>query len=247
MKKILLILIIGLILFNSCKKGVVRDCFKSTGKLTDELRSIENFSSILLKDNVNLILCKSENNSIRVTAGSNLISGIITEVDENGLLEISNENECNWVRSYESPINVYLNYVDIDSIEYRSIGDIKTDGILLTDTLWLKVTEGAGHIEMKLNVARLYCALIYGTSDITLSGRCGLSYVFSASFGLIDMVDLESDNVYVNSRSSNNIYLSVENDLGAIIGNIGSIYYKGNPSTITLDKTGSGELIKISD
>lgn len=247
MKKLLYLLTLTLILLTSCKKGAITDCFYSTGNISKEVRSIENFNSILLKDNVSLILIKSENNSIKVEAGSNLIGKIKTDVNENGVLVITNDNSCNWIRSYDSPINVYLNYVDIDSIEYRSIGNISTFDTLATDTLWLKVKEGAGQINAVLNVHRLYCALHYGTADIVLSGASGLSYVYSASFGLIDMIDLESNIVFVNNRSSNDIYLTAKTQLGATIENIGNIYYAGNPPTVNLDKTGSGELIKIED
>lgn len=247
MKKLLLILTLALASFTSCKKGAITDCFYSTGKMSTEDRSIENFNSILLKDNVNLILIKSENNSIKVVAGSNLINKIKTEVNENGVLVIKNDNNCNWIRSYESPVNVYLNYIDIDSIEYRSIGDINTVDTLLTDTLWLKVQEGAGQINLELNVIRLYCALHYGTADIVLGGTSGLSYVYSASFGLINLINLESNFMYVNNRSSNDIYLTAKTHLGASIENIGNIYYAGNPLSVNLNRTGPGELIKIDE
>ncbi len=247
MKKLLWILTLALASFTSCKKGAITDCFYSTGKMSTEDRSIDNFNSILLQDNVNLILIKSENNSIKVEAGSNLINKIKTEVSENGVLVIKNDNNCNWIRSYESPVNVYLNYIDIDSIEYRSIGDINTVDTLLTDTLWLSVNEGAGQINLELNVLRLYCALHYGTADIVLGGISGLSFVYSASFGLIDMINLESNFMYVNNRSSNDIYLTAKTHLGATIENIGNIYYAGNPLTVNLERTGSGELIKIDE
>lgn len=247
MKNILLILTLSLAFFTSCKKGAFTDCFRSTGTIVKKERSIGNFNNILLKDNVNLILNKSGNNGITIEAGSNLIDGIITEVTENGVLELRNDNQCNWIRSYESPINVYLDYVDIDSIEYRSIGDISSADTLSTDTLWLKVSEGAGQINLSLNVERLYCVLSYGTANIVLDGKSGLSYVYSGSFGLIDMVNLESNFIYVKSQSSNDMYLRAKTCLGVIIENVGNIYYAGNPSTVTLDKTGPGELIKLPD
>ena len=241
-----LTLIITVLLFaSSCKKGTVTNCFNNTGEIINQEREIESFKNILLKDNVNLILKKSETTSIRVEAGSNIISGIVTDVVKNGVLEIRNDNSCNWIRSFDSPINVYLNYVDIDTLEYRSIGDITTIDTIITDSLWINVMEGAGQIKMNLDVVRLYCSLHYGTADIILSGKCGLSYIYSASFGLIDLIDLNTDLVYVNNRSSNDIYLNAKIHLGATIENIGNIYYTGNPETISFDKIGEGELIKL--
>jgi len=123
------------------------------------------------------------------------------------------------------PINVHLNYIDIDTLEYRSIGDVSTIDTIFTDSLWLRVYEGAGKIELDMDVKSMYCSLHYGTADIILSGKCGLSYVYSASFGLIDLIELETDIVYINNRSSNDVYLNVTTELGATIENIEYIYW----------------------
>lgn len=232
-------------LFYSCEKGGVTDCFHSTGNITMEERTAGDFNSILLKDNVNLILSKSQNSSITVEAGSNLVDGIITQISDDGVLEVRNENKCNWIRDYNSPINVYVNCTDIDSIDYRSIGNISNTDTIFTDSLWVRVYEGAGEIKLNVNVKRLYCQLHYGTADIVMSGYSGLSYVYSASFGFINLLDLESTFVFMNNKSSNDIYVRATNQLGATIENVGNIYYAGNPFSVTLEKNGSGELIKL--
>ncbi len=235
---------IAMSFLQSCEKGV-KDCFYNSGNLTNEYRNIGDFNSILLRDNVNLILTQSDTVGVRIESGKNLIGGIETNVNESGVLEIRNHNGCNWIRSYNTPINVHLSYIQIDSIEYRSIGDITTTNVMDSYMFWLNVQEGAGTIAMELNVNTLYCALNYGTADIKLTGKCHLVYTYSASFGLIDMVDLESGIVFANNRSSNNMFVNAQETLGVSIGSIGDIYYKGNPFDITIEKTGTGNLIKI--
>jgi len=227
---------------SSCKKGGVTDCINTTGRITNENRNVETFNSIILRDNVNLILTKSDSNSIIVEAGANIIGNISTKVSSDGVLELRNDNSCNWIRSFDVPVNVYLNYTDIDSIEYHSIGNITCTNTVLTDTLWISAYEGAGLIDLELDVKTLYCSLHYGTLDIVLRGKSGLSYVYSASFGLINMLDIESNFLYINNKSSNDVYVRVATYLGATIENIGDIYYAGNPETVTLEQIGSGVL-----
>ncbi len=235
------------VLLYSCKKESEAGCFDSTGDITTENRSIQTFNNIILNDNVNLILNKADSNSIIIEAGANIIKGIKTTVSETGVLDISNNNACNWIRSFESPINVYLNYIDIDSIEYKSIGDITTTNPLITDSLWITAHKGAGQINMDIDVSTLYCSLHYGTLDIILKGKSSISYVYSASFGLINMIDIESNFVYINNKSSNDVYIWAKTHLGATIENIGNIYYTGSPETISFDKIGTGELINIDN
>ncbi len=247
MKNQLIILLIAILSLTSCKKNGVSNCFVSTGEITMDNRSINSFNSILLKDNVNLILKKADSNSIIVEAGKNLISGVKTDVGENGVLEIRNDNSCNWIRSYKSPINVYLHYKVIDSIDYNSIGDVTTENVLVTDSLWIMAHEGAGQINMDVDVSTLYCSLHYGTLDIILRGKAGVSYIYSASFGFINTLDMESDYMYINNRSSNDIYVRAKTHIGATIDNIGNIYYAGNPITVSFNKNGKGELIELDD
>lgn len=247
MKNLIIIIIVSLVSFSSCKKGTFPDCFYATGDITTQSRAIEKFSKIILRNNVNLILEKSNTNNIVVEAGTNLISNISTLVNENGVLEIKNDNNCNWIRSFDKPINVYLKYTNIDTIEYQSIGDVTTKNTLITDTLWLAAYEGAGEININIDVKTLHCALHYGTLDIIIKGNSGLSYVYSASFGLVNLIELESKFVYANNKSSNDVYLKANSHLGATIENIGNIYYVGNPKTVTFDKIGTGELIHLPD
>ncbi len=246
MRKIIYILMCFLII-NSCKKEDITECKLISGKTTIEYRSLENFKNILLKDNVNLILEKSDTSYLTIETGENLQKGIKTDVSDNGWLRIENKNGCDWARDYDIQIDVHLYYTDIDTIEYRSIGDITSVDSLTTDSLWIHVFEGAGIIKPTINVERLYCQLHYGTLDIVIDGKCGMAIVYTASYGLMDLRNLNSKIVFVNSRSSNNTFVNAYNTLGAEIGNIGDIYYKGNPESLILNKTGTGNLIKLDN
>ncbi len=234
-------------ILSSCEKESITNCKLSNGVVKTEQRTISEFTNILLKDNINLILSRSDTSSLLVEAGSNLMSGISTVVNEDGTLEIKNNNKCDWSRDFDTPVNVFLNYTEIDTIEYRSIGNITNMDTLYTDTLWVRVMEGAGVIDITIDVDRLYCELHYGTADILLSGICGLSFVYSSSFGLVDLRNLPTSVVFVTSRSSNNLFVNAVTTLGAAISNIGDIYYRGDPENLTLDKTGAGNLIKMTD
>ena len=94
----------------SCQKGVITDCKFTSGKLKTEFRYLEDFNNLLLNDNVNVILQKSDSSGVRVETGENLIQGIKTTVNDQGLLEISNDNTCDWARDYDNLLNVYVYY-----------------------------------------------------------------------------------------------------------------------------------------
>ena len=230
--------------FSSCKKKDLGDCFKSTGEITEQVREIGHFTKIVVRDNINLILSPVESDVLNVSAGKNLLDKIVTEKTGDTLV-ISNNNSCNWVRDFSVPITVYLSVDQLYEIEYRSIGDINCTDTIFCDTLRVNVYEGAGTLNILTNTYQLHTSLHYGTADIKLSGRCMLSYVYSAGWGLIDNRALISNQVYVGNKSSNDIYLRAENTLAATIEGIGNIYYIGNPENISFSQIGSGQLIKL--
>lgn len=245
MQRIGLIILLLVPLLHSCEKAPLSDCFTSTGDVIEEEREVGSFSSILLRHNVNLHLHQAQQNKLVVKAGSNLLPKIKTQVNENGRLEIRNNNSCNWVRSYDIPIDVYLDFVKLDSLEYRSIGDVTNEGTLFFDTLNLNVPEGSGKLALTIDAGIVYCGLPNGTADVVLKGFCEISYLYAAGFGRIDNRGLVSKFVYVNNKSSNNLYLQATIELGATIENIGNIYYSGSPPLINLNQIGTGKLIKL--
>ncbi len=246
MRKFTLIVILGVIVLSSCKKGFLTDCRLISGEIKTETRNIGLFNNISLNDNVNIIFTNNGNESVMIEAGANLIDGIITNINSKGVLEISNSNQCDWARSYDTPVNVYLNSNNVDTIQYRSIGNITSQDTIVTDSLRIIVSEGAGTIELTIDVFRFFCELHYGTADIIISGKSNISALYSASFGLVNCGNLQSGIVYVNSRSSNDVYVNSTFILEAEITSIGNIYYKGNPEDIKLNRTGSGELIHLT-
>lgn len=236
----------GMILLwtEGCQKASVADCFLSTGKIIKVERPVGGFHTVVLKDNVNLFLRQADTDGLIVEAGSNLMNKIYTDVRDS-VLFIGNNNSCNWVRSYKKLVNVYLDFIRLDSLEYRSVGDVRNQDTLRLDNLKIEVHEGAGLIALTVDVNEIHTNLHYGTADIKISGKCVLSYVYSAGFGRIDNRDLEAMQIYADNRSSNDMYLHAVQVLAVTIHNIGNIYYTGNPEKIDLKRLGSGELIKL--
>ncbi|MEE4260111.1 MAG: DUF2807 domain-containing protein [Bacteroidales bacterium] len=246
MIKILNILAILMLFASSCQKASVGDCLKSTGSITIEERPITGFHTIELKDNIELELHSSNINSLSIEAGKNLLGGIRTTVVDS-VLTIENNNSCNWVRDYDAPLKAYLNFIRLDTIQYRSIGDISSIDTVFVENLVINVWEGAGNISFVVNARMLFCNLHYGTVDFKMIGRSENCFVYSASFGLVDNLQLISKNVYLKTKSSNDVYVNATHTMDVSLEGIGHVYYKGSPPDISLNKTGSGELIRLPE
>lgn len=238
------IFLINLMGFTSCNKETTFDCFKSTGTIERVTRSVSYFHSIQMNDNVNVYLVQSDSCTLELESGKNLMNQVVTEVTEDSVLVIGNNNTCNWVRSYSKPINVYLNFVELKHIEYRSVGDVSSADTLRLDSLQIDIYEGAGMIDLILRTHICEANLHYGTVDVTLKGRSDANVFYQLGAGKIDASELLSGNVYLRNWSSNNMLIWATNFLSVEIKGLGDVYYRGNPG-IDASLLGEGELIPI--
>ena len=236
---IILIFILGV----SCSKIQPGDCFKNTGTITVESRNTPPFTNIQMNNNVDVFLTDNPNHTVEVRAGKNIIPGIKTEVSGNTLI-ISNENTCNWVRNYESPIEVYLGMPQVDSIIYQASGNLTSMNQFTCDSIYLNVLEGAGSIKLWVNVRISMISLQYGTADISYKGYSHISYLYSGGYGPVDLSQMNCEYSYVTNNSLNNCKVRSNLSLEAEIHNKGDVYYSGDPAYVSSWETSTGKLIK---
>lgn len=235
------VVLLFVLLSYGCSKSP-GDCFTSTGDVITVERSIESYTGILMRDNIDVELIKSNAPKVEVTAGEHIIDNIITEVIDSELI-IKNQNACNFVRSFDKPIKVKVYFQELDSLEYRSNGNLVCLNPIEIDTFKIDVYEGAGRIELDLKTAVSYLNFHYGTAELIVSGFSQVNYIYQASYGPVDARNLVTSFNYLENNSTNNCYVQANIALGATISSIGNVYYWGNPD-IELAGGGSGQLLR---
>ena len=234
--------VIGLSFLYSCNEE--GECVKNTGKVVKEDRAAIDFHYLEIYDNINVILTQDTMvHAITVEAGENLIAGITTEIDS-GRLTLRNQNSCNWLRSFEVPVNVYLTFSKLDTIVFQASGDISCSNTWHNDSIYLNVVEGAGDINLRLNVARSTMHIRYGTVSLTVNGKSGVTFISSQGYGPVHAEELLSKFTYVYTYSPNDVYVYAEEEIGVEIANIGNVYCKGNPKEVSEINSSTGRLIQ---
>lgn len=237
---------VGMILMialHGCDKEGV--CVKSTGRIVSENRVALPFHYIEVYDNINLFLVQDTSLSeIRVEAGENLIAGIVTRIDS-GRLVLRNENSCNWLRSFDVPVNVYLRFIKLDTLVFQAAGNINCLNKWTNDSIFVNVIEGAGKIKFDLEVERSVIHIRYGTVSMEIAGKSGVTFISSQGYGPVHAEDLLSKFTYVYTFSPNDVFVYASEELGVEIGNIGNIYYRGDPKEISSNIYGKGKLIRF--
>jgi hypothetical protein len=179
-----------------------------------------------------------------VETGKNLLGGIETSVTGSRLY-IRNHNWCNWMRSFDVPIRVYVSVSNLDSLEYRSSGNVSCTNTLLNDSIKVDIWEGSGSVELKLEMEKAFFTLHEGAVDLTATGNVWVNFISSHGLGPVDCIGLISQYAFVSTSSPNHCYINVQQYLDGSIDNVGNVYYTGDPSTINMRIRDSGQLIRI--
>ena len=111
----------------SCTKV---DTLFNNGEPITEQRSVEkDFNAISMSNNVNVKLVHDRQPRLELTCPKNLIEKVTTEI-VGDTLYIKNENDFNWLRSFDYSIDLTVYYDSLRLINNASIGNL-----LCTDTI----------------------------------------------------------------------------------------------------------------
>lgn len=233
-----------LLALTSCKKDL-GDCFKGTGDITIETRELAPFTQIEVYDNVDVYITQDTLFEARVEAGDKLIGKIKTEVFK-GVLKITNENGCNWVRSLKNEFTVYLSVADFKELTCFGTGNILSSNTITTDSVLIDLWETYSNISLMVDANYLHAKNHTGPGDIHLLGSSDYVYAFSTGNGFIYCDGLKAREAWAISGGTGEIYVNAQDTLRAEINYIGNVYYSGNPIKIDLNDNGGGELIPLN-
>lgn len=232
-------LFICIIFISSCKKDNACDCIKRTGTIETSKRWVKDFDRIYLKDNVNVFITQGPEFDVEVEAGKNVGWLIGTEVND-GELVITNKNRCNWTRSYDKPLNVYVQMPSIKYITSDGTGDIKGLNTITTDNFDIQI-KNSGNIELTVNNNSV-TSRVFGYGDINLSGTTHEHDVDIGGSSFLNCQNLHTDITYVHSFTTGNCYVNATSSLLCYIELNGDIHCTGNPASVEKKITGDGHL-----
>ncbi len=246
MQRIVIAVLFSLVslMVTSCSKV---DALFNNGEPITEHRTVDQpFTVVSMFHNVNVKLVHDRHPHMELTCPKNLIEKVTTEVKDDTLV-IKNENDFNWLRSYDYSIDLTIYYDSLRSVVFCSIGELHSADSLLgmrmqvidttgnnidstsTRNFVLRILEGSGDIDLTFNCNVLKTVFNNGTSKVTLRGYAGYTEHYLKSYGVVYAENMYSNIIKVMSQSTNDVYVWAHSSLYAYLDNIGNVYYKGHP------------------
>ena len=163
---------------------------------------------------------------------------------ENGTLKLSGEEdiiERNFFTIKNRKLTVNVSAPTIDHIKLDGVGNIKLNGNVKTDTLFVKM-KGVGNIEVEELENNFLSIESKGVGNISLSGNGQTVNLNSEDVGNIDAEDFLAKNVTIHSSGVGNINCYASDSIEIHGSGIGNITYYGNPTSKNIDKSGVGKV-----
>ncbi|MEY3237015.1 MAG: hypothetical protein RI883_1116 [Bacteroidota bacterium] len=242
--KNLICFLCGFLILVSCAKPEDRECVKSAGDETEIEILTPKIDRLFLHEHLEYILVQDTIEKVVLSGGKNLVNFVIVDVNE-GLLDISNTNKCNFLRSYKKKVKVEIHFIELINIHFEGTESLTNKDTLQFSWMTFLIRDGAGPVLLNFNADAIYATISHGWGDFTFNGTVNYANLNVRSNGFCDTYGLKvKDSLTVISNTqgyvkvnANNAKLKSQTDLD------GDIYYKGMPSFIKFNQYGSGDLI----
>ncbi|HLZ16090.1 MAG TPA: DUF2807 domain-containing protein [Cyclobacteriaceae bacterium] len=219
-------------------------CPLKAGSVSSQTRDLPPFNTIILHDKVNLVLTEDSGQQVRVSAGSNLLAGIQTSVDAQ-TLTIQDNNKCSLLRDPSEAANIYISSGSLRQITYYGAGSVTSTNTLHSPVFTVDCWMGSGTISLSLQAGLVNALVRNENANVVLSGTADSAYVYCGEAGSVNLLQLPTSRVAIDSKSIRDITVNVTDTLHANIVYKGNVYYKGSPAIIDALVTSSGKLIHL--
>lgn len=227
LKHIAIIVILAAILSGlSCRKESRWDCFKRTGDIVTELRTVDKFDKIRVEDNVHVYITQDTVFEVKVEGGENLIPLVKTEVRD-GEIFIRNDNRCNWSRSYDPLLIVHIKMPVVKYITSQTAGTIKSMNTITTESFDYRTTS-LGDIDLTVN-NKAVIGHMHGAGDIYIRGTSEHHACHIIGNGFVRAADLSTKYTWIFSNTTGNVMVNASDLLQAELHGSGDLIYKGDP------------------
>lgn len=215
----------------------VEDIFlEGNGIPATEIRGASGFDEIASSGDFDVTVVPGNNYSVEVTAESNLLSYIETDVVGH-TLKIRTRGLYS-LRDHH-PIEIYITTPVLNGLTLSGSGIIRTDSFLSDD--FRLTLSGSGDIDAMISTDQLR-ANVSGSGTIFLEGDAFESECVISGSGKIKSYNFLQSHCNAAISGSGDMYVNVSNTMEASISGSGRVYYINHPVVHT-SISGSGRVI----
>jgi hypothetical protein len=215
------------------------NCVSGSGhQATETRKATQDFTRLEVSGSYRVILKQDSSNKITITADDNIIKYIKTK-DEDGTLRIyNNKSICNG-----GDMIITIGVKDLESIRGSGATEFTAQGKLICKDMEFHMS-GSSHITLELNAANVTYEGS-GNSELDLTGQATSCHIDISGSGRVGAYGFVVSDYEIGTSGSSNCEINVLHSLHVSSSGSSEIKYKGNPTDVSNDKSGSSSLEKV--
>ncbi|MBT8181329.1 MAG: DUF2807 domain-containing protein [Eudoraea sp.] len=240
---------ICLILLMGCNGDSVPDCFQNTGNIIRDVIPVENFTKITVNENTKLVLKEGSTILVEVETGEFLRNEVNAKVKDGRLL-LTDSNNCNFFRPY-GLTTFYVTAPNITEIRSNTGFSTRSDGVLTYPQITLisesfndpenLTTDGEFDLQLASQDVNI---VVNGIAYFKLNGSSeNFSVVVAAGDSRVEAASLSAQNVNLNHRGSNDVFINPQESLRGTIRGTGDVQSYNRPEIVEVEELYKGKLI----
>ena len=220
-----------LIFVSACNREDAWDILKTRGERVIVQIEIPDFHSIMVHNNFDVVLSRSDCYSATVEGWKNLMPKIRLSV-EDGVLIMEDTNNFDFVRNKDNRTTVYLRYAGyLSNIQLSGNGDIVSRDTIHTSGLTVLCLEASGSVDLNIQTQSFYLGTDEkNVASVIVRGSSGSMGMTNWGFAPVDLLNLKVSYAEIHHHGTGNVYVNVSESLIVILYGIGDLYYTGSPS-----------------
>ncbi len=251
-----------LLALSSCSISLF--CIRGEGVAETFTVSASDFTALAAANHADVVIDQGSSFAIEVRAQPNIYDNMDIYVSS-GTLHIENDR-C----VVQGPATVYVTMPNLDAATTSGTGDIQVEGFSDVGDLELKVTgtgdidlagtaitakgsaaltaekvtlviSGTGDIVAEFDATEVD-ATLSGTGSMALAGNANSQEVVLSGTGSYRAFDLASTNAEVRLSGTGSAQVNVTGTLSGTLSGTGNIIYRGSPTSVDIDPTGTGDV-----
>lgn len=208
---------------------------------SEEMRSVDSFTRIRNKGSFEVYVNVGSEQSVKVTADSDIIEHVETEV-RGSTLHIQLEDRDNW-RGWRNidVLRVDITVPSLESVRVDGSGDFEVRGVE-TESFSANV-NGSGDIELISAKADRLSIDVKGSGDVEASGTCGDLDVEVKGSGDVEARDMACASGEIGIMGSGDVSVTLSESVDVGIMGSGDVTVYGKPDKVSTRAMGSGDVV----
>jgi hypothetical protein len=185
-----------------------------------------------------LTLKQSDEEFIQVEGPSELIDKLV--IDQQGDLLVLEMEKIEGFNFNKGDFKITLSLKDLKELQYDGVGNVKTNGTFIVDTLHIK-GNGVGNLTLDL-ITNLLNADFDMVGNIDLQGKADRAIFTNNGVGNLDASQLRVQDLDLNSSGIGKAEVFCVGNLSLVVDGIGKVSYTGNPTIVKKEVSGIGKV-----